>query len=214
MKESHRQDLANQSDPESCVDGRKAGGEALTGATTGQPLNCEIRSSGMPTLLHKAEGHMEQGVIGEPCSNPSQSKTLSMWGNSQPGNREVPVSSVGGAADRSGKGTPLKPDMDDIGKSDGGVVPTKWPNNDRRSAEVMEGRPSTEGNSTQQATSPTQSGINVTSGLQRVREVAHRDRKMRFTCLLHHLTVPLLLQSFYALQNAAAPGSDGVTWSQ
>lgn len=42
MKESHREDLASHPDPESCVGGREAVSEALTGAHAGQPLSCEI----------------------------------------------------------------------------------------------------------------------------------------------------------------------------
>src|SRR5262249_50080066 len=182
MKESHREGPASHPDPESCVDGRKAGGEALTGAHAGQPLSCEIRPSGVPTLLTEAEGHTAGGAIGEPPADPAQSKTLGMRGNSLHGNREVPVSSAaGGSADRSGKGTPLNPVVHGPGKSDDGIVPKKPPNNGRRPAEVVEGRPSTEGNSVRPATSPTQSGIDVPPGLQRVREVARRDKKVRFT---------------------------------
>src|SRR5262249_7350181 len=51
-------------------------------------------------------------------------------------------------------------------------------------------------------------------GLQRVREVARRDRRARFTCLLHHVTIDLLRDGFHALKRAAAPGIDGVTWEQ
>ncbi len=215
MKESHREGPASHPDPESCDDGRKVGGEALTGARAGQPSSCEIRSSGVPTLLTEAEGHTEGGAMGEPPSDPAQSKTLCMRGNSLHGNREVPVSSVAdGSTDRSGKGTPRNPDMYGTGKSDGGIVPGKSPNNGRRPAEAMEGRPPTTGNSVQTATSPTQSGIGVSSGLQRVREVARRDKKVRFTALLHHVDVALLTQSFYALKSGAAAGSDGVTWQQ
>jgi retron-type reverse transcriptase len=32
--------------------------------------------------------------------------------------------------------------------------------------------------------------------------------------LLHHLTVDLLRESFYALKRQAAPGVDGLTWTQ
>ena len=215
MKESHREGPASHPDPESCVDGRKAGGEALTGAHAGQPSSCEIRSFGVPTLLSEAEGHTEGGVIGEPPSDPAQSETLSMRGNSLHGNREVPVSSlVDGAMDRLGKGNPLTPDMHDAGKSDGGVVPEKSPNKGTRPAEAMEGRPPTKGNSVLMATPPTQSGIGVSPGLHRVREVAGRDKKARFTALLHHIDVPQLIQSFYSLKRDAAPGSDGVTCQQ
>ena len=78
----------------------------------------------------------------------------------------------------------------------------------------MEGRLSTEGNSPQTATSLTQSGIDVTPGLQRVRELARRDKKVRFTTLLHHIDVLRLRRSFESLKREAAPGSDGVTWRQ
>ena len=37
---------------------------------------------------------------------------------------------------------------------------------------------------------------------------------MKFTALLHHLTVALLRDSFYALKRKAAPGVDGVTWQE
>ena len=215
MKESHGKGPASHPDPESCVDGRKAGGEALTGAHAGQPSSCEIRSSGVPTPLAEAEGHTEGGVIGEPPSDPAQSETLSTRGNSLPGNREVPASSlVDGSRDRSGKGNPLTPATHDAGKSDGGIVPEKSPNKGRRPAEAVEGRPSTKGNSVPTATPPTQSGIGVSPGLHRVREVARRDKNARFTALLHHIDVPLLIRSFYSLKRDAAPGSDGVTCEQ
>src|SRR5262249_27272365 len=35
-----------------------------------------------------------------------------------------------------------------------------------------------------------------------------------FTALLHHVTVGLLRDSFYALKRDAAPGVDGVTWCE
>ena len=35
---------------------------------------------------------------------------------------------------------------------------------------------------------------------------------MRFTALLHHITVDLLKQSYLALERDSAPGIDGVTW--
>ncbi len=37
---------------------------------------------------------------------------------------------------------------------------------------------------------------------------------MRFTALLHHLTVDLLRESFYALKRKAAPGVDGLRWQE
>src|SRR5262249_39737593 len=51
-------------------------------------------------------------------------------------------------------------------------------------------------------------------GLSGVREVAKARKQERFTALLHHVTVDLLRDSFYALKRKAAPGVDGVTWQE
>jgi len=50
--------------------------------------------------------------------------------------------------------------------------------------------------------------------LHRVREAAKRDKQLRFTALLHHVSVTLLANSFYALKRQAAPGVDGLTWQE
>jgi group II intron reverse transcriptase/maturase len=51
-------------------------------------------------------------------------------------------------------------------------------------------------------------------GLEGVREAAKKDKGLRFTALLHHVTEGLLRDSFYSLQRQAAPGVDRVTWQQ
>src|SRR4029077_3613479 len=101
------------------------------------------------------------------------------------------------------------------GESDGRTVPTKCPNkNGKPLAEGMEGRRPTKENIVQTTASQTQSWVNASSGLLGVREAAKREGKTRFTALLHHVTVALLLESFYALKRDAAPGVDGVTWKE
>ena len=50
------------------------------------------------------------------------------------------------------------------------------------------------------------------SGLDRVREAAQKDKQLRFTALLHHITIDLLRSSYYDLKRGAAAGVDGVTW--
>jgi len=217
MKESYGEVPASHPDPESCGSGRKASAEALTGAHAGQPSSCEIRSSGMPTLLSEAEGHMASGAHGEPLVDPAQSETLGMRGNSSHGNREIPSSpGTGGVSGRPEKATSRTSGMHDDGKSDGRIVPGKPPNKDGppTSAEAVEGRRPTEGNALPSATSRTQSRADVSSGLQRVREAARQDKRARFTTLLHHVTVDLLRDSFYALKRLAAPGVDGMTWPE
>jgi len=101
-------------------------------------------------------------------------------------------------------------------ESDSGIfVPMNHSNKDRRlSAEGEEGRPLIKENTHQLNTSSTQSETRVSQGLAGVRQAAKERKEVKFTALLHHLTVGLLRQSFYALKRRAAPGVDGVTWRE
>jgi group II intron reverse transcriptase/maturase len=54
----------------------------------------------------------------------------------------------------------------------------------------------------------------VSSELDRVRQVAVRDKSARFTALLHHVSVTRLMLAFDDLKKDAAPGVDGVTWQE
>jgi group II intron reverse transcriptase/maturase len=47
-----------------------------------------------------------------------------------------------------------------------------------------------------------------------VREAARKDKKQRFTALLHHVSIDLLRESYYSLKKKAAPGVDGMTWAE
>src|SRR5260370_18858207 len=88
-------------------------------------------------------------------------------------------------------------------------------NKDKRWLEESEeGRPSIKENAGQPHTYPTESGKGVSQGLAGVRKAARENKEMKFTALLHHLTVDLLRESFYSLKRKAAPGVDGVTWQE
>jgi group II intron reverse transcriptase/maturase len=54
--------------------------------------------------------------------------------------------------------------------------------------------------------------MGVSSDLDRVRQVARNDKDVRFTALLHHVTVERLEAAYRAIRPGAAPGVDGVTW--
>jgi RNA-directed DNA polymerase len=82
------------------------------------------------------------------------------------------------------------------------------------STEVGEGRAQIEENIARSHMPPTQSGKRMSQGLRGVRKAAIERKQERFTALLHHFTVDLLRDSFYALQRRAAPGVDGVTWQE
>jgi RNA-directed DNA polymerase len=100
-------------------------------------------------------------------------------------------------------------------ESHGGIVPMNHSNKDGTSpAESGEGRPPIKENAGQPNTYSTQSGKGVSQGLAGVRKAAKNNKEMKFTALLHHLTVDLLRESFYSLKRKAAPGVDGVTWQE
>jgi group II intron reverse transcriptase/maturase len=139
-----------------------------------------------------------------------------MHGNSTRENRETPSTpAANNAVGRLEKAMSPKSNMHVGGESDGREVPTKCPNKGGEpSAEGMEGRRSTKENIGQTTAPRTQSRTGASHGLLGVREVARREKRAQFTALLHHVTVPLLRDSFYALKRDAAPGVDGVTWKE
>jgi len=97
--------------------------------------------------------------------------------------------------------------------SDEVVVPVKRSNKEGLpSAEIAEGRASPKGNGGQATAVRTPSRGIASSRLEAVRQAARQSRDVRFTALLHHITIDLLKQSYAALQRDAAPGIDGVTW--
>jgi len=133
------------------------------------------------------------------------------------GNREIPeppAAMVPQDAPRRPKSRTSA--MDGSGKSDRSVVPGKLPNKvgSLATAEAAEGRDLAKGNSGRTAVFRTQGREGTGSGLDRVREVARRDKKVRFTALLHHVNIERLRQAYFRLKRDAAPGVDGVTWRQ
>src|ERR1700674_458468 len=117
--------------------------------------------------------------------------------------------------DRSEKADSRTADWHVSEESDRAVVPVNLSNKEGRpSAEMGEGRARAKENIVPSHTRPTQSGERVSQGLSGVRQVARERRQERFTALLHHLSVDLLRDSFYALKRQAAPGVDGVRWKE
>src|SRR6202522_532910 len=100
------------------------------------------------------------------------------------------------------------------GKSDRPTVPEKSPNNaGKPAAGGEEGRGLAKGNLPQQNASRTPSREDALSALERVRQAAKQDKKLRFTALLHHIYDPeRLREAYFCLKKEAAPGVDGETW--
>src|SRR3954451_20030142 len=99
-------------------------------------------------------------------------------------------------------------------KSDPEIVAMKPANNAApAAAELVERRTGTKGNAGQQSTLRAQDRAGVSQALDRIRQAARHNKKERFTALLHHVNPETLRLAFDALKKDAAPGVDGVTWS-
>jgi group II intron reverse transcriptase/maturase len=93
------------------------------------------------------------------------------------------------------------------------VVPAKQPNESQGGPkEVAEERALTKENAEQSNPRRTQSRESGSNGLDRIRQAAKRNKELKFTALLHHVTVGRLRSSYFSLKKNAAAGVDGVTW--
>ena len=108
-------------------------------------------------------------------------------------------------------------------KSDSPVVATKPANKvgvtasdaEALAAEQVEQRGLAKGKPPRQNTNRAQDRANVQSALGRIRQAAVKDKKARFTSLMHHIYDPSMLrEAYYGLKRDAAPGVDGETWRQ
>ena len=101
----------------------------------------------------------------------------------------------------------------DSRKSDNNIVPEKPANKETKiSAEPVEGRALTEGNTMNTAAVRTQGRVNASTGLCGVRRKAQQDKEARFNNLFHHITSERLTKSFFSLKKNAAAGVDEMTW--
>ena len=97
MKESYVEGLADYSGPESCVDTREGGGEALTGVRAGRVLSRVIHDPGLRSREVRGAEAVETcrrphrgSRFGEAGVDPARSETPRMRGNISHGNREIP----------------------------------------------------------------------------------------------------------------------------
>jgi RNA-directed DNA polymerase len=100
------------------------------------------------------------------------------------------------------------------GESDSAIVAGKPTNKvERSAAEPVEPRAEAKGNARQQSTDRTQSRGTVSQALERIRQAARQRKKEKFTALLHHISIDLLDEAFFELRKDAAPGVDGLIWT-
>ncbi len=105
MRESYGEGRASHTGPESCVDDREGGGEALTGGRAGRLLSREIHALSRKRRVLQGADAVE--VSGRPHStrregearrDPARSETPSTHGSTSHGKREIlrlPVSCAG-----------------------------------------------------------------------------------------------------------------------
>jgi RNA-directed DNA polymerase len=151
--------------------------------------------------------------------DPARSEIQGMYGTSMHENREIPplAHPVDHWVGRLGNAFGGTPGMNEGGKSDGCVVPVNPPNKALAAvgaAEVGEGRRSAKGNTASKTPPGHRAGVGASSALDRVREVAVRDKGARFTALLHHVDLVRLRKAYWAIRPQAAPGVDGVRWAE
>jgi len=169
----------------------------------------------MPTPLSEAEGNMTQDANRKPCVGPARSETLRMSGSFLHRSWEISPAPQSQGLGGAGKATSRYPAIHADEKSDTPIRAKKPPNKGMLPAEAAEQRGVTKGNTNQTPAFRTQSrNHDASMGLEGVREAARRDKRLRFTALLHHITPELLTKSFYALKRQASAGIDGVTWKE
>ena len=178
----------------------------------GQPLSREILQSGCRRRPLSAEGNTagtvkrgvgRSGAVGEPVH-------VSKFPTRESGD---PVSGPPRVRDENRKG---KSSMNAGGKSDDLIVPERAANDSATAPEEQpEERRSAKGNLQERNTDRTQSRAAVPNALERIREAACKDRKLRFTALWHHVyDVERLRTAFFELRPRAAVGVDGMSWSE
>jgi retron-type reverse transcriptase len=101
-------------------------------------------------------------------------------------------------------------------KSDINIVPKKAPNKGGQPQPVCGGtggKDDDQGESLERTTvTCTQRQAKASSGLERIRQAAGRDKNLRFTSLMHHISKDLLREAYKSLKRNAAPGIDNETW--
>ena len=137
MEVQYGEEVANHSDPESCVAHREVCGEALTGDTSRPAIEPRNQEFGMPTTLLDSEGNMGHGVNRKSCSDPARSKTLRMLGSDLHRSWEVSAAPGAVAPGGAGKVKSRNPAIYAVEKSDMPIVPKKPPNKGRP-AEAVE----------------------------------------------------------------------------
>lgn len=170
-----------------------------------------------PTLSPYAEGHEDDPItadVGRLSPPESQSSARAHQVHArEPGDlASASPPMVGGKQPREGDEPHAKAQT--CKKSDEGIVPKKLAKTWVTPVELVEGRPEAKGKSAARNASPTQSGSDALTFLQRIGQLAKERPEEKFTVLLSHIKVPLLKEAYKRLRKDAASGVDEVTWKE
>ena len=213
MKESHRENLASSSGHEPYAGSSNVPGVAWASGDAGQPLSSEIKVPVCRPCTDKGKAAssspLRQGDDGH--GGVVESEHASKFQAREPGGSNSicgeTVLKRGFKTYRRFHVSDAKDQMDVIRQSYGSVVSTKSANNgaSEASAEWMEKRNTAKRNADQANPPQAQNRDKVgQSGLERVREAARKDGKLKFVSLLHHADVDSLRRSFYQLKKPAS----------
>jgi len=205
--------VATHIGPEPCVCAREGAGEASAGERIGQPLSRESKDIPGADVVNSTEGDMAERDI---ASAATARRGRRPWHvrkllEREPGDLWFIRGACAAGSRREDEES--QPAMHEREKSDPAIVAAKSTNEAERSgSEPMEPRAGTEGNAIPQSAFRTQGRADASQARERIRQAARRNKKEKFTALLHHVTVEALEDAFYATAKNAAAGIDGVTW--
>lgn len=216
MKEPYAEGPASHGGPESCDDSREGAGEALTGGSAGEVSSPEInQTQGADAVHRRGRQHGDGRYEASPSKalrgpRPLHARTLLTW---EPG--DLQAARPGGAEGRAVKGIKTPDDGDARLGGVGRVSSTDEAAEQTRETGGGGGGGKGPGRRERGTadTCRTQSReVSVPSGLDRVRQCAKTEPKLRFTALFHHITPELLEGVFGGLKRNASPGIDGERW--
>ena len=99
MTEPYVEGVAAHDGPESCVDAREGGGEALTGVRAGQPLS-RVRNSIRVPMPSDSQKATRMGALSQAPVRPGVVVDPGMHARSLHGNREISSLTVGACRGR------------------------------------------------------------------------------------------------------------------
>ena len=159
----------------------------------------------------------DRSVVPVKSPNKTRGPSSSGYGEPYPGTKaETPETAKGAPTDRGTRGTRVAEGMEGRGLAKGNPLRQNRFRTPSRAKETDMENPkrARNGKPPRQPRGCTcRRSADLPSALERIRQAARRDSKMRFTALLHHVyNLDTLREAYFRLKRDAAPGVDGQTW--